>query len=612
MPPLAAALSIVLVWSPGPRAEADPQGPDPLRSAGAADDTGEPEMAMPYSTRFEGDAEDALQALLEQASHLLRFEGRPPATAAGLERRARSDIERLQAVLRSEGFYAAEVTAEVNDSQAPAEVTVTVTTGALYLLSDYAARYEANPAPEPDPAADLAGLGLELGMPARAPDIDAARKELTKALKQNGYPLVKIIGSKAVVDHAMAAMTVTLRVDPGPLAVFGEVAVKGLTDVREDHVRRLITWEQGMLFDARQLEETRRTLARSGLFASVRLLPGERLDSRGRLPITLALSERDHRSIGAGASFSTSEGPGAEAFWEHRNFFGRNERLRLSLAAAAINQRAEASLRKPHVLRLDQTLRVDGSFIASDSDAFEERTGRLFVGLDRKLNQYWHANAGATLAFSDLEDGLEGDRRFLLHGLPIGLQRDSSDSLLNPTAGTRLAMTVTPYLGTLDETAVFLTTALSGSCYLSIHPEDRVILAARGRIGSLIGPETRDLPATKRFFAGGGGSVRGFAFQTVGPLDEDNDPLGGRSLIEVGAEARIRIFDDFGVVPFVEGGTVSDEPIPELEERFLWALGLGLRYFTDFGPLRLDAAFPLNARSSDDFFQFYISLGQAF
>lgn len=594
-------------------AEPDPQDPDPFAPIEAAEDAGEPEMTVPYGTTFDGDASDALLDLLRKASHLVRFEDRPPATPASLERRAESDIERLQAVLRSEGFYAAEVTTDLDESASPAVVTVSVTTGTLYLLSDYQVLYEGNPAPEPDPASDLAGLGLDLGMPARAPDIEKAQSELTKDLKNTGYPLVKITDRKAIVDHAAATMVVTLTVDPGPRAGFGPISVTGLTDVEEDHVRRLITWEDGAVYDDRQVEDTRQALSRSGLFASIRIRPGDQVDGDGRIPMTVALGEREHRSIGAGASFSTSEGPGAEAFWEHRNILGRNERLRLSLAAALINQRADASFRKPHIYRLDQSLLVDGSFIASDTDAFEEKTGRLFVGIERKIDDVWQATAGTSLEFSDIDEDLEGRRRFLLYGLPLSVRRDTSDNLLNPTEGTRLTMTVTPYLSTLDETSVFVTSELAGSGYLSVDAEDRVILAARGRLGSLVGPETRDLPPTKRFYSGGGGSIRGFEFQTVGPLNPtDEDPLGGRSVIEVGAEARIRFLDDFGVVPFVEGGTVSDEPIPNFEERFLWAVGLGLRYFTGFGPLRLDVAFPVNPRESDDFFQFYVSLGQAF
>ena len=138
------------------------------------------------------------------------------------------------------------------------------------------------------------------------------------------------------------------------------------------------------------------------------------------------------------------------------------------------------------------------------------------------------------------------------------------------------------------------------------------MLSARTRIGSIIGQETDELPANKRFYSGGGGSVRGYEFQSIGPEDDKGDPTGGRSVLEVSGEVRLRVTEDIGLVPFIDGGTVSEQPFPDFDERFLWAGGLGLRYFTGIGPLRLDVAFPINGRDSDDIFQFYISLGQAF
>ena len=160
---------------------------------------------------------------------------------------------------------------------------------------------------------------------------------------------------------------------------------------------------------------------------------------------------------------------------------------------------------------------------------------------------------------------------------------------------------------------MFLSSLAGGSAYYAIDSEARFILAGRGRVGSIVGESTEDVPANKRFYAGGGGSVRGYEFQSVGPLDNDDDPLGGRSLIAVGAELRTRITDSIGLVPFVDGGTVYDSSYPDFDETFRWAAGLGLRYFTGFGPIRLDVAVPLNKRDDiDDDFEIYISFGQAF
>ncbi|HSR71931.1 MAG TPA: BamA/TamA family outer membrane protein, partial [Kiloniellales bacterium] len=198
-------------------------------------------------------------------------------------------------------------------------------------------------------------------------------------------------------------------------------------------------------------------------------------------------------------------------------------------------------------------------------------------------------------------------------GLPLTATRDDRDDLLDPTRGTRLSLTLTPYGGVGDQSLAFLRSTLGGTAYYAIDEGRRFVVAGRARLGSILGDDTEEIPANKRFYAGGGGSIRGYEFQKVGPLDENNEPLGGRSLVELGVELRIRVTEEIGIVPFLDGGTVFDSPYPDFEEDLRWATGLGLRYFTAIGPLRLDVAVPLDKREGiDDDYQFYISLGQAF
>jgi len=174
-------------------------------------------------------------------------------------------------------------------------------------------------------------------------------------------------------------------------------------------------------------------------------------------------------------------------------------------------------------------------------------------------------------------------------------------------------VSLTPYQVFGDDSFPFVKASIGSSAYYAIDPDARFVLAGRGRFGTLLGADTQQVPAGKRFYAGGGGSIRGYEFQSVGPLDNENDPLGGRSLLEVSAELRIRVTETIGVVPFIDGGTAFDSALPDFGETLRWAGGLGLRYFTAIGPVRLDVAVPINKRENvDDDFQFYVSLGQAF
>jgi translocation and assembly module TamA len=138
------------------------------------------------------------------------------------------------------------------------------------------------------------------------------------------------------------------------------------------------------------------------------------------------------------------------------------------------------------------------------------------------------------------------------------------------------------------------------------------VLAGRTAVGSIVGEPRSDIPANLRVYAGGGGSVRGFGYQLAGELDDDDKPIGGRSLVELGGEVRVRITESIGVVAFVDAGTVYSSATPDFSETLRVGAGPGLRYFSPIGPLRLDVGFPLNPRDSDDTWQLYISIGQAF
>jgi len=199
----------------------------------------------------------------------------------------------------------------------------------------------------------------------------------------------------------------------------------------------------------------------------------------------------------------------------------------------------------------------------------------------------------------------------LVGGL-ASVRRDSTDDLLDPRRGSRAFVTVRPYIGEQNGLLEFVIGEFSGSLYVPLDDAQRYVIAGRAKLGSIFGAGLERLPADKRFYAGGGQSVRGFAYQLAGDLDDAGDPVGGRSLLEVGAELRVQVTERIGVVPFVEGGRAFDRRIPRFGRELFWGAGIGVRYYTDFAPVRLDVAFPLNPRDRDNGFQIYVSLGQSF
>ncbi|WP_161958794.1 autotransporter assembly complex protein TamA [Ferruginivarius sediminum] len=610
----ATALGCFMTAIPAPAQNMEAPGTPP---AGSDSETSAEEPAaeprIPYETAIEGVEDDALLDILRRTSQLIALEEEQPRSVTGLRRRAEDDVERLLKALHSEGFYQATVDYRIDTGAEPARVTLDIKPGTVYLLAEVDIAYTRE-LPEDAKVPRSAGdLGLEYGMRARAPRILQAQRALLRQLENNGYPLAEVAERKALVDHGQTTMEVRWRIEPGPFLTFGAWNLEGLESVERDYIDGFRTWQEDEAFSQDQVADVRRELMETRLFASIGVERGEPRD--GELPVTFRFKERAHRSIGFTARFSTSEGPSGTAFWEHRNFFRENETVRLSLNAGVIEQSVRTDLSKPRFLRPDQKLIANTELRRLDNDAFQEEALSSFLGLERQLNEAWSASAGGLAELTRDTDN-EGQRTFVLFGTPLTLTRDTRNSLLDPTEGSRLAFETTPFIETVEDTQAFLRNVVAGSTYLALDSEERFVLASRARIGSIVGVETEQIPAGKRFYAGGGGSIRGFDFQTVGPLDDDNDPLGGRSLIELNAEVRVRVTDNVGIVPFIDAGNVYDEPMPDPsfkgEKKLRYAAGLGLRYFTGIGPVRLDVAFPLNPRDVDDTFEFYISLGQAF
>jgi translocation and assembly module TamA len=382
--------------------------------------------------------------------------------------------------------------------------------------------------------------------------------------------------------------------------------------------RHRIPWNQGDLYDPEKLELLRTRLASTGLFSTIRVKPAEHVPEDRRLPIVVELERGKLRSIGAGVRYSSSEGPGGTAYWEHRDLFGRAERLRIAGDVSMLGESGKLTFRKPDFLSVSQTLVFDTSYEVEDTEAFESRKFKSSLGVERPFGLHWTALAGGAFEIGPVEEASDlppgsPTRDIVLVGLPLTLRRDTSNDLLDPTKGWKLDIYVAPYLEQLGSDVSFYTGRIVNSLYIPFDERRRVVFAGRASLGTISGAQRFDIPADKRFYAGGGGSVRGFGYQLVGPLDPDEDPLGGRSLVEGSAELRWRFMDSFGVVPFIDVGNVYDEEYPAFDRELFWGAGLGVRYYSRVGPIRLDIATPLNPRDGvDDPVQFYISLGQAF
>ncbi|MEH6547468.1 MAG: autotransporter assembly complex family protein [Sneathiella sp.] len=563
-----------------------------------------------YNVTVEGAPSDEIGELILKSSRLEQLEDHSLPSIAAVRRRAEEDKEIFNKVLRSEGYYDNEVTYGIDAASETLDIKFTIIPGTRFRVTKFTIVYEKT-AEAPD-TLELDDLGIEVGMPARSATILSAQRSALIILANRGFPDATLVDQEVIVDFAIDGMDVTLTIDAGPRLKMGALKFDGLKTVEERYMRRISEWQPGVLYDASILNTLRRRYLRTGLFTSVQLEARTGDTDGATVPIVLKFVERDQRTIGIGGSASTSEGLGTQAYWEHRNIFGEGEKIRADLEVAEIRRGLRLSYTKPNYRKIDQNFNADIEYKHENTEAYKEDSISTYIGLDRIWREKWIIGIGITLEYANIEDN-ESEEDFALAGLPMTARYDTTDDILDPTIGYRIGTALIPYLGLNEVSPDFLRGEIDGSAYYPILIDRRLVLAARGKIGAMAGDSASDIPATKRFYAGGGGSIRGYKYQTVGPLDSKNDPIGGRSLLEIGFEARMRITEDIGLVPFIEGGNVYESMVPDFSDEFLWGAGLGFRYYTAVGPIRFDVAVPLDRRKNvDDAFQFYISIGQAF
>lgn len=569
------------------------------------------DSSLSYRVSWEGITDKKLRGLLEGISDTVGLREKPPASLNLLRRRVEQDIPGLLKALNSQGFYAATVKWQVDEKVEPIQVMFRVDPGPPYLLKDVQIRITGDPVAETLGLPGIDDMGLAMGERAENKRILDAGNIILRWIKRAGYPFPKMDMPKLLVDHGDKSVKVTFVVNPGPLARFGKTTVTGLKAVDEDFVRKQIPWKEGDRYNGDLLQTLQRRLINLGLFSVVRIVQGSSLDREGLLPVTIATTERKHRTIGAGVRYKTDEGFGAKFSWEHRNLFNRGDRLRVSGDVSRFTRSLEGSFRKFYFLRDDQTLNLTLRLADDTPDAYNSRNLVSSIRIDRKLKDKMTVGAGLAFKKSDVEQlGIEN--KFSLLSLPLIYSWDTSDNLLDPTRGGRLGLQAEPFIDISNTDLTFAKGLVSYRRYYQISKKPFSGLAGRITLGTIVGAERDEIPADERLYAGGGSSIRGYAYQFVGPIVGDT-PIGGRSLLELSFELRLKLTDSIGLVGFLDGGTAYSGTHFNTDEKTRWGVGPGLRYFTPIGPLRLDVGFPLDRREGiDDAFQIYLSIGQAF
>ena len=602
--------------------------PEPLPEAETTDTQQLPSVTMDdaaaarrYAYRIDGlaaiaDSEKLLERFKAQSA--LRKDEGDPANAAQIDRRARADAELLTSLLQSEGYYDAEVEPGIGVEAERILVDLKATPGPRYTFQSVELQgIEA----AGDKAAQLRdAFAVSAGDPVVAQQVIDANVALKVALGEEGFALAEVGEQDIVLDHEAATAKLVLPVTPGPVAHFGAITVTGQPPFSAKHVGQIARFKAGDIYERSEIDDLRRALIATGLIASVETKLVPRDDGRV-VDVAVHLEPAPMRTVAGELGYGTGEGVRLEASWQHRNFFNPEGALTVRGVAGTQEQLAAVTLRRNNFMRRDQVLTAQVSASHLDRDAFDAKTLLLSAGIERQSNFIWQKkwtwSLTSELIASDERDTIEatGEKRrrtFYIAALPASLAYDGSDSLLDPTRGFRLGGRISPEVSFHDGTFTYARAQLDASAY---HPvSGSTVLAGRVRFGTIVGASRDDIAPSRRFYAGGGGSVRGYGYQRLGPRDIDGDPIGGRSLAEFALEARIRLKafgGNFGIVPFLDGGSLSTESTPDLKDWQLGA-GVGLRYYSSFGPIRVDVGTPLNPQSDDSRVAVVVSLGQAF
>lgn len=534
--------------------------------------------------------------------------------------RMQEDQQLLVDIMAGQAYFDATVNGSVErPSEEGEDVTVvlTVTPGPRYVFDSI--KFAAQPA-SPN---DLLTRNFlpKISEPIVAERVLAAEANLAVVLPENGFPFVEVGQRDILIDPDTGGADYTLPIDTGPLSSFGDIITNGTTAFDAKHIDTISRFEKGELYDSRKIDDLRRALVATGLFSIVSVKPtqsGETgPDGREYATINVEQQAGPPRTISGSLGFATGQGLLLEGSWAHRNLFPPEGALIANALAGTQEQGASLTFRRSNAGRRDRTVEFGISAQRSDFDAFEAFTGRIAGRVSYESTPIWQKRLTYSYGFEILatneesfnfNSGLRENNTFYVAALPAQVTFDTTDSLLDPTEGFRLSARVSPETSLGSGSQFYARNQIEGTAYYGAG--ENIVLAGRLRVGSIAGAARELIAPSRRLYAGGGGSVRGFGFQDLGPQDSNNDPIGGRSLVEAAAEVRYR-FGDYGVVGFVDAGQVYTSSTPGFND-LRYGVGIGGRFYTNFGPLRLDVATPINRQPGESLVAVYISIGQAF
>jgi len=573
-----------------------------------------PLFAFEYTVAIDGvQDKELLHALKTTSQTIVTRKKKPITTLHALRKRVEADLGKMNDTCHYYGYLESHVSFSIARGETP-KVIFHVLLGPLYTIKEISlvsGSEDAFHTLQPFPDITPAELGITIGAPASTKTILAAEEKALERCRSLGYAFCKSIKKQAVADGADHTLSVTFFLDTGPLVKFGKTTIIGTHSVDATALHRFIAWQEGALYNPEKIRQTTERLEKSGLFSRSTIQEQQSHFANGELPITIIVDEAKHKSIGTSISYMTTKGPGAHCNWENRNIRGMGEKISVNCDVWRQFQTLILSYRRPHTPNYEDERLYAIEFNRQDTIAYFSQE----VSLALSHLKHWYDNLESSLG-GKLEslhsNNFEGKATYYLVKMPLSLRWRSVKNRLDPLTGQLLHTKLTPAYQCITPNFFYLNHTSTATYYYSLF-EDSITLATKLVFGNIFGAAKHTIPPPDRFFSGSESTLRGYRYLTVSPLNKHGKPTGGRSLLAGSLEARMRTSSGIGWVLFYDVGNVYSVNFPVLDEKLLQSVGIGARYSTPLGPLRLDIAVPLNRRHRlDPPFQVYFSIGQAF
>ncbi len=557
---------------------------------------------------------------IKERSILLALQKQLPRDRLTLEKRLEQDLKEAEIVMHSYGYYSATIEPIINYSTYPVQIEFHIEPNEPYKILNTDIIYPQDFDPEQEISEDypknLFYFGLEENSQAIANNILDATALIKPWYLDRGYPFAELFQSNYYAYPEDASFRVEVPFSPNEFIRFGDTIITGSSALNKEYLERIYPWKKGEPWKQSSLRLFQEELLSLGIFSFVN--PTIDTNNIGEeRDVLIELVDAPARTWGGGVNYDITRELGIQLFWEHRNLFREAESFTVNTVLWYDTQELRFTFAKPDYQEKYRDFKSEFLIKNEMTDAYETTSASLDVGIEDIISISDRTRFVYSY-YASFELGIEKDAanldrsQYYFGGLPLQIIYKNEDNIFDPSSGHNIEWTISPYMGNYFKDFSLVWTELMLTKYFEIIKDKKLIFAIKGKGGMLSSYSAEEVPASLRFYVGGGNSVRGYPYQSVGPKNSSGDPIGGASFFEASAELRYKLFQSMSIVPFFDFGNVYELAMPDFID-FAYSAGLGLRFFTPIGPLRLDVAVPIEDRSVElKDFQVYVSIGQSF